>query len=88
MCCQKGDEMSFLLGGNMAFGKREIFTDDLLEYAESVDMLLLDMKSWGWKNLTKEKLNFILQNEFSIGNAVRKELDRICDLIKINMEDT
>lgn len=71
----------------MAFGKKESYTDDLISYTESVDMLLADMKSWGYKNLTKEQLNKILQNDFSIGRAVRKELDRIFDIEKINLEE-
>lgn len=71
----------------MAFGKKESYTDDLISYMESVDMLLADMKSWGYKNLTKEQLNKILQNDFSIGRAVRKELDRIFDIEKINLEE-
>jgi hypothetical protein len=72
----------------MAFGKKETYTDDIISYTESIDMLLADMKTWGYKNLTKEQLNTVLQNNFSIGCAVRKELDRIFDIQKINlMED-
>jgi len=66
----------------MAFGKRESYTDDVISYSESVDMLLMDMRNWGYKTLTKEKLNKILQNNFSIGRAVREELDRIFDIKK------
>ena len=69
----------------MAFGKRETYTDDLISYTESVDMLLVNMKLWGYKNLTKEQLNKFLQDDFSIGRAVRKELDRILDINKINL---
>jgi len=61
----------------MAFGKRESYTDDLITYTESVDMLLNDLKSIGHKEITKEELNKILQNNFSIGCAVRLELGRI-----------
>lgn len=45
----------------MAFGKRESYNDDLISYTESVDMLLSDMRLWGFKDLTKDKLNEILQ---------------------------
>jgi hypothetical protein len=69
----------------MAFGKKETYTDDLISYAESVDMLLMDMRNWGYKNLTKEKLNETLQSDFSIGFAIRKELDRIFDIKKIGL---
>ena len=69
----------------MAFGKRELYTDDTISYDENVDMLLSDMKSWGYKNLTKEQLNEVLQNNFSIGRAVRKELDIILDGNKMRL---
>jgi len=68
----------------MAFGKDELYTDDLISYRESIDLLLADMKLWGYKNLTKDQLNDVLQNRFSIGRAVRCELDRIFDLEKVN----
>ena len=58
----------------MAFGKHESYSDDIIEYKESVDMLLIDLKMMGYKELTKEKLNIILQGSFSIGSAVRREL--------------
>ena len=62
----------------MAFGKRESYNDDLISYTESVDMLLSDMRLWGFKDLTKDKLNEILQgNSFSISRAVKMELSRI-----------
>jgi hypothetical protein len=61
----------------MAFGKQESYSEDIISYKESVDMLLIDMRSLGYKNLTKEQLNKVLQNNFSIGSAVRKELYRI-----------
>ena len=67
----------------MAFGKKESYNDDLISYTESVDMLLHDLKSMGYKNLTKEQLNSILQNDFSIGRAVRKELDKTLDIKKL-----
>ena len=57
----------------MAFGKHELYNDDIIEYKESVDMLLIDLKMMGYKKLTKEKLNEILQSDFSIGRAVRME---------------
>lgn len=66
----------------MAFGKRETYNNNLITYTESVDMLLHDLKSMGHKELTKDKLNEILQNNFSIGCAVRLELGRI-----LKMED-
>jgi len=69
----------------MAFGKKESYTDDTISYIESVDMLLSDMKAWGYKTLTKEQINEILQNDFSIGFAVRKELNRIFDIKKIRL---
>ena len=67
----------------MAFGKRESYSDDLISYTESVDMLLADMKLWGFKELTKERLNEILQNNFSISNAIRKELYRLLRKIEV-----
>ena len=68
----------------MAFGKDELYTDDLISYRESIDLLLSDMQLWGYRNLTKDQLNDVLQNRFSIGRAVRRELDRIFDLEKVN----
>jgi len=57
---------------------RESYNDDLISYTESVDMLLSDMRLWGFKDLTKDKLNEILQgNSFSISRAVKMELNRI-----------
>jgi hypothetical protein len=61
----------------MAFGKKESYTDDLISYQESIDMILNDLKTMGYKNLTKEKLNEILQKNFSIGSAVRKAIVNI-----------
>lgn len=62
----------------MAFGKKESYDDDLISYTESVDMILSDLKSIGYVDLTKDKLNQILQdNYFSIGRAVRIEIRRI-----------
>jgi len=63
----------------MAFGKHETFDDDLITYKESVDMILIDLKLGGYRNLTKDKLNKILQNNFSIGAAVKAEISRILD---------
>lgn len=71
----------------MAFGKRELYGEDYIEYKESVDMLLNDLKMMGYKELTKEKLSEILTaNYFSIGRAVRSEIDRILDLEKFRLE--
>jgi hypothetical protein len=69
------------IGGmdNMAFGKRESYNDDLISYTESVDMLLHDLQSWKYKNLTKDRLNEILQGDFSIGYTVRLEIGKILD---------
>jgi hypothetical protein len=61
----------------MAFGKHEYYNENYIEYKESVDMLLRDIKLLGYEDLTKEKLNDILVAEMSIGRAVREELERI-----------
>lgn len=63
----------------MAFGKHESYNDNLISYTESVDMLLHDLHSWKYVNLTKDKLNEILQNRFSIGYTVRMEIGKILD---------
>lgn len=39
----------------MAFGKREHYDDELISYTENIDMLLHDLQSWGYKDLTKDK---------------------------------
>ena len=39
----------------MAFGKRESFNEDYISYTENMDMLLHDLKLWGYESLTKEK---------------------------------
>lgn len=62
----------------MAFGKKESYNDDLISYTESVDMILSDLKSIGYIDLTKDKVNQILQDDyFSIGRAVRIEMRRL-----------
>ena len=66
----------------MAFGKRENYNNDLISYTESVDMLLNDLQAMGYKELTKELLNEILQSNFSIGNAVRLSICKILDRVK------
>ena len=58
----------------MTFGKRESYNENYIEYKESVDMLLNDLKHMGHQTLTKENLITILTDDFSIGRAVRKEL--------------
>lgn len=58
----------------MAFGKQEIYNDDIISYKESVDMLLNDLQHSGLKNLTKQSLMNALTTEMSIGRAVRFEL--------------
>ena len=63
----------------MAFGKSEYYSDDYISYKESINMLLSDLKSMGYGELTKEKLNEILQNNFSVGKSVRLELIKILD---------
>jgi len=69
----------------MAFGKHESYDDDIIEYKESVDHLLIDLKMMGYKGLTKEELNIILQGNFSIGGAIRRELDKILDIQKFRL---
>jgi len=63
----------------MAFGKHEEYNDNEISYIENVDMLLHDLQSMGYKNLTKQDLANILTTDMSIGRAVRKEIDRILD---------
>lgn len=58
----------------MAFGKQEIYNDDIISYKESVGMLLNDLQHSGLKNLTKQSLMNVLTTEMSIGRAVRFEL--------------
>lgn len=62
----------------MVFGKKETYDDDLINYSENVDLILHNLRSMGHSNLTKEELNEILQNGFSIGAAVRLSL---CDIL-------
>ena len=61
----------------MAFGRQEIYNDDIISYKESVDMLLNDLQHSGLKNLTKQSLMNVLTTETSIGRAVRFELLRL-----------
>lgn len=56
------------------FGKMEHYDDDYIEYKESVHMILGDLKCRGFNDLTIEKLNNVLQDNFSIGRAVRNAL--------------
>ena len=55
----------------MAFGKRESYSNDIIEYKESVDMLLGDLRRMGYEDLTKEELMDVLTSNFSIGSIVR-----------------
>ena len=55
----------------MAFGKRESYGSDIIEYKESVDMLLSDLRKSGYEDLTKEELMDVLTSNFSIGSIVR-----------------
>lgn len=63
----------------MAFGKHESYNENYIEYKESVDMLLSDLKMIGYKDLTKDKLITILTTNMSIGYAVRKEIRTVLD---------
>lgn len=63
----------------MAFGKHESYNENYIEYKESVDMLLSDLKMIGYKDLTKDKLITLLTTDMSIGRAVRKEIGKILD---------
>ena len=55
----------------MAFGSSESYGDDIIEYKESVDMLLGDLRKTGYEDLTKEELMDVLTSNFSIGSIVR-----------------
>lgn len=55
----------------MAFGSSESYDDDIIEYKESVDMLLGDLRRMGHKDLKKDELLDVLTNNFSIGSIVR-----------------
>jgi len=66
----------------MAFGKRESYNVNYVAYTESIDMILHDLQSMGYKSLTKEKLNEIFCNDFSVGRAVRIEICKILNSIK------
>jgi len=56
----------------------ERFSDDSIQYKESTDMILADLKFLGY-DISKEHLKDILQNRFSISSAVRIELGRKLD---------
>lgn len=87
-CCLTTQNKQRIYGGyvDMAFGKHEQYSEDIISYRESVDLLLHDMKGFGYNGLTKDQLNDVLQNRFSIGGAVRRELDKIFDLEKVNLK--
>lgn len=63
----------------MAFGKHESYNENYIEYKESVDMILSDLKMIGYADLTKDRLLAILTTNMSIGRAVRREIGRILD---------
>ena len=69
----------------MAFGKHESYSDDIIHYQESISMILSDLKMMGYKNLTKEMLIEIFTDDFSIGRAVRNEINRILDIKKLRV---
>lgn len=58
----------------MAFGSSESYGDNIIEYKESVDMLLGDIRRSGYEDLTKEELVNVLTGNFSIGSTVRMAL--------------
>lgn len=66
----------------MAFGKYESYNENYIEYNESVDMILSDLKHMGYKDLTKDKLITLLTSDMSIGRAVRKEIMTILENTK------
>lgn len=63
----------------MAFGKHESYNENYIEYKESVDMILSDLKHMGHKDLTKDELITLLTTDMSIGRAVRKEIMTILE---------
>ena len=58
----------------VAFGKSESYNEDIIEYKESINMLLSDLRVLGYKDLKKEELMDILTNNFSIGSLVRSAI--------------
>lgn len=63
----------------MAFGKRESFNEDYINYTENMDMLLHDLKLWGYETLTKEKILEIFNRNFSISRLVKVEISKALD---------
>lgn len=63
----------------MAFGKRESFNEDYINYTENMDMLLHDLKLWGYESLTKEKILEIFNRNFSISRLVKVEISKALD---------
>ena len=63
----------------MAFGKRESFNEDYINYTENMDMLLHDLKLWGYKSLTKEKILEICSGNFSISRLIKVEISKVLD---------
>ena len=63
----------------MAFGKRESFNEDYINYTENMDMLLHDLKLWGYESLTKEKILEIFNRNFSISRLIKVEISKALD---------
>ena len=63
----------------MDFGKRESFNEDYINYTENMDMLLHDLKLWGYESLTKEKILEIFNRNFSISRLVKVEISKALD---------
>ena len=63
----------------MTFGKRESFNEDYINYTENMDMLLHDLKLWGYESLTKEKILEIFNRNFSISRLIKVEISKALD---------
>ena len=63
----------------MDFGKRESFNEDYINYTENMDMLLHDLKLWGYESLTKEKILEIFNRNFSISRLIKVEISKALD---------
>lgn len=63
----------------MAFGKRESFNEDYINYTENMDMLLHDLKLWGYESLTKDKILEIFNRNFSISRLIKVEISKALD---------
>ncbi len=63
----------------MTFGKRESFNEDYINYTENMDMLLHDLKLWGYESLTKDKILEIFNRNFSISRLIKVEISKALD---------